>query len=139
MSNLYERLKKEERLSLYPYTDTRGFLTIGYGRNLATKGISIEEAEYMLLNDIKKARIAYESHFGYLDLNTSRRNVLTDMIFNLGLTGVLGFKKMIAALEKKDYGKAADEMLNSEWRKQVGDRAVNLARIMRTGVLDDGT
>jgi lysozyme len=55
------------------------------------------------------------------------------MIFNLGLYGVLGFKRMLAALREKDYLKASKEMLDSKWAKQVGYRAKKLASIMALG------
>jgi lysozyme len=55
------------------------------------------------------------------------------MAYNLGLTKLLGFKKMIAAIKRKDYSAAAVEMLDSKWHIDVGDRAVELARIMEEG------
>ena len=55
------------------------------------------------------------------------------MAFNLGVAGLLKFKKMIAALEKRDYDTAAIEMLDSQWAKQVGQRSQELSRQMRTG------
>jgi len=55
------------------------------------------------------------------------------MAYNLGVLGVMGFQRMWAAIYAKDYEEAARQMLNSKWSKQVGRRAVELAKIMRTG------
>jgi len=66
-------------------------------------------------------------------LNQNRRRVIVEMIFNMGLGGVKGFKKMWKAIEAEDFEAAADEMLDSAWRHQVGDRAVNLSMEMRHG------
>jgi lysozyme len=55
------------------------------------------------------------------------------MIFNLGLSGFLNFKKMIAALGAGDYELASKEMLNSKWAKQVRLRSISLSNMMRKG------
>ena len=118
-----------------PYTDAAGKISIGVGRNLTDVGISEDEADYLLDNDISSilhqlvARIAI---FGSLD--TTRQNVLADMAMNLGIEGLLRFHKMLAAIEAHDFEKAADEMLDSKWATQVGKRATELAAMMRTGV-----
>jgi lysozyme len=58
---------------------------------------------------------------------------MINMAFNLGFAGMMKFKKMIAAIEKKDFEQAATEMLNSRWADQVGERADRLAKMMFTG------
>lgn len=55
------------------------------------------------------------------------------MCFNVGVSGLLAFKRMLAACERGDYGRAAEEMLDSKWAKQVGGRADELARMMQEG------
>jgi lysozyme len=59
--------------------------------------------------------------------------VLIEMVFNLGMPRLMGFKKMLSALERKDYEQAAKEMLNSRWSVQVGNRATTMAQMMRVG------
>jgi len=56
-----------------------------------------------------------------------------NMLFNLGYTRFLGFKKMLHAIEVRDFNHAANEMLDSKWAGQVGQRAIELAQIMRSG------
>lgn len=128
-------LKEDEGLRLFPYRCPAGKLTIGYGRNLEDKGISNSEADILLRNDIVEAELALQRTFPIIDgkLSMNRKRVVVNMIFNLGLSGFLQFNAMIRALANEDYQKAADEMLDSLWAKQVGNRALKLANLMRKG------
>ena len=131
--DLIEQLKLHEGLRLKPYTDTVGKTTIGIGRNLDDKGIRKKEAYYMLKNDLEELKEKLKQYGWYKKLNDVRKKVVVDMAFNLGLYGMLSFEKMISAIQEKDYEKAADEMLDSKWSNQVGQRANRLAKMMRTG------
>lgn len=130
---LIDSLKRHEGLRLKPYPDTVGKLTIGYGRNLTDVGISESEAEILLQNDIHAAQLAAGSLQIYPYLDEVRQRVLVEMVFNLGLRGVLTFKRMFAALDKGDFVAASVEMIDSNWADQVGLRAMRLAQMMRTG------
>ena len=68
-----------------------------------------------------------------LELDPVRKAIIIDMLFNLGLPGLRGFKNMFRALRADNYKRAADEMLDSKWAGQVGYRARKLADMMRTG------
>lgn len=125
--------KKSEGLSLNLYRCPSNKWTIGYGRNLEDRGISKEEADLMFRNDLKSAERELQSFSVYNRLNTSRQAVLIDMCFNLGINKLLKFKKMWKALSIGDYNKAANEMINSLWYRQVGRRARTLVSIMRDG------
>jgi lysozyme len=130
-------LVKREGYRQHPYKDTRGVNTIGFGRNLDDVGVSITEALGLLDNDMF-THYSYCLHsFDFFPkLSENRQIVLVDMSYNLGHKNLEGFHSMIAALESGDYEKAADEMLNSEWAKQVKDeRADELANIMRTDTI----
>ena len=59
--------------------------------------------------------------------------MIINMVFNLGMVGFKKFKRMIACLSVEDYEGASEEMLNSKWVKQVGNRAVRLAKQMKEG------
>ena len=65
--------------------------------------------------------------------SNNRRDVIVEMIFNMGLTRFKKFKKTIKAIENKDFASAADEMLNSKWAGQVGQRAITLSNKFRAG------
>ena len=126
-------IKKHEGLRLKPYRCPAGKLTIGYGRNLDDSGISPSEAEALLYNDIQTCYAACVK-FGFWNrLNAARQAVLLDMCFNLGISRLKQFKKMLAALTRGNYENAAKEMLDSAWARQVKTRAQELAEIMKKG------
>ena len=133
MKPIEEQLILHEGMRLKPYRCTEGKLTIGVGRNLDDKGISKEEALFLLRNDIVTVTTQLQKYDWYINADPIRRKVLIDMAYNLGITGLLQFRRMIAALERGDYEGAADQMLDSRWAEQVGYRAVRLAEMMRTG------
>lgn len=134
---LLEQLKRHEGKSLKPYHCTAGKLTIGYGRNLDDVGISDSEASFMLRNDISKAYVdLIQNHPWVDDLDIARREVLINMVFNMGISRFNKFIKTLAAVRAGDYEEAAEEMLSSRWADQVGDRAHELARQMVAGEYD---
>ena len=131
---LRKDVMQAEGLRLKPYTDTVGKLTIGYGRNLDDVGISALEAEVLLDHDLASAELECRKAFDWFPpLNDRRQRVVTELVFNLGLTKFRGFTATIAAIEAKDYGRAAQQMLASKWARQVKGRAVRLAEAMKTG------
>jgi len=134
METIQAMILRHEGNKKFPYMDTVGKLTIGIGRNLSDNGISKEESLFLLNNDIVSAQEELNWKFPwFLELNAVRQNALTDMLFNLGLPRLLRFKKFIAAMAAKDYNIASNEMLDSIWARQVGYRAIELAKMIRTG------
>lgn len=131
MLTLKQQLMRDEGLRLHPYKDTVGKLTIGFGRNLDDVGISREEAEDMLDNDIEQVQSELSNFDWYNQLDSKRRDVIANMCFNLGLPTLMQFENMIAALSAHQYQRAADEMLDSKWARQVDARATRLAEVMR--------
>lgn len=90
---------------------------------------------YLLHNDIQEAE-EYLKKFSWWDnLNCARKVALIDMYHNLGATRFNQFRKMIKAISEKNYEKASDEMLDSRWAVQVGNRAYELSDIMKKGEL----
>jgi lysozyme len=134
LSDLRSLLIRHEGLRLKPYLDSKGKITIGVGRNIEDRGITVQEALYLLENDIAWARTEAKNAFPWFgDLSDVRQDVVLSMVFNLGTPRLSGFKRMLAALAKGDYSLAANEMLVSQWAEQVGHRAVELAAMMKTG------
>lgn len=133
IENLYEQLKRHEGLRLKPYRDTVGKITIGYGRNLEDRGITEQEAEVLLIRDVIETQRQLARYGWFLLMNETRQDALVNMAYNLGMGGLLGFRRMIAALERRDYHSAAREMLDSKWARQVNHRATELAEQMRLG------
>jgi lysozyme len=133
-SPLREMLKRHEGLRTKVYACPAGFLTIGYGRNLEARGITREEADFLLTSDIRAFREEVRRALPWsADLDPVRRDVLVDMAFNLGVAGLLGFKQFLLALQASDYLAAAAHMLHSRWAEQVGARARELAEMIRAG------
>lgn len=132
--NMYAQIEKHEGLRLKPYKCSAGKLTIGIGRNLEDVGITEDEARYLFKNDIKRCLDeVYANIPAAKGLDLPRLGVLVNMCFNLGINRLLGFRNMLSALEDGDYRTTADEMLDSKWASQVGNRAKELSQQMVTG------
>src|ERR1044071_5197331 len=98
--NVADLIKNREGLRLRPYRCTAGYLTVGYGRNLDSVGISEHEAEAMLHVDINAAsRWLAERLPWTAELDPARYAALVDLRFNLGGEGLLSFKRFLAAAE----------------------------------------
>lgn len=137
IERLIDRLVWDEGEVLHAYQDSEGLLTIGVGRLIDKSrggGISREESRHLLANDIRKW-MAIAGQWQWFDaLDWPRQGVIICMLHQLGAKGVSGFRKMIAAIERKDYAEAATQMLNSTWRSQTPVRCERMANIMRSGV-----
>lgn len=133
MKSAYEQLKDDEGFSGKIYKDTAGKNTVGYGRNLDDNPLTRAEASYLLQNDLKKTRKQARQFPFYDRMNSARKNVILNMVYNLGIRSFTGFRRMITALSVQDYETAAVEMLDSKWAGQVGDRSKRLAEIMKNG------
>ncbi len=126
-------LKVHEGYRQFPYKCSLGIQTIGYGRNLESRGLSEPEAAYLLSQDIKQAEdLLFHEYEYYWQLSGERKAVLIDMMVNIGPTRLRGFKRMHKAIEDRDYELAALEMLDSKWSRQVGPRSVTLSKIMHS-------
>lgn len=137
MKQIAKQLELHEGLRLNPYYCTAGKLTIGIGRNLESNGISKAEAYFMLENDVINVMAELDDQIPWWrDLSEVRKRVLVDMAFNMGTFGLIKFKKTLEAIHKGDYASAAEEMLDSKWAKQVGQRAITLSNAMRSDELD---
>lgn len=131
---LIQLLKKHEGISLKPYRDSVGKLTIGVGRNLYDVGIFEDEAEMMLMNDIDRCLYDLNYHLPWWsDLDSVRKMVMVDMCFNLGIFGLMTFNDTLESVKAGDYEKASKQMLQSKWATQVGDRAKELSQMMKEG------
>jgi len=134
MTALEDQLIDHEGLELKPYQCTADKLTIGVGRNIEDRGITEDEARYLLKNDIKIVEDELlEKKPVVAGLDSVRQRVLVDMGFNLGIPTLLKFQNMWAAIEDEDFQTAADEAMDSRWAKQVGRRAERLCQAMATG------
>lgn len=138
IEQLKKQLRRDEDVVPHAYQDSEGWWTIGVGRLIdRRKGGRLRDVEmdFMLHNDIDEIVMELRQRLPWFDrLNEARRGVLVNMAFNLGVFGLLGFKQTLAHVERGEYAKAADAMLDSKWAKQVKGRADRLAEQMRSGV-----
>jgi lysozyme len=117
-----------------PYKCTAGKTTIGVGRNIEDIGISKEESAYLLDNDLRRVEAELFRTFPWAtNLDPVRHAVLMDMLFNLGLSRFIRFRKFLAAMERRDWPLAALEMEDSAWYRQVKSRARRLQAMVFTG------
>ena len=121
--SLIEDIKQEEGFKGTVYKCTEGFDTIGYGTRLP---LSKEESELILEYRLKIMKSQLTGYLYNLDIKQEAWDILFNMAYQLGVRGVLNFKKMIKALEKQDYKTAAKEGLDSLWAKQTPNRAKRL-------------
>lgn len=129
-----DQLKRDEGWRSYPYRDSVGKITIGYGRNLSDVGILASEGETMLQNDVSMVIMRLEEAFPWVTaMDEVRRGVLLNMAFNMGIGGLSGFKDFLGKMQAGEWSQAAGAMLDSKWAVQVGDRAKRLSIQIETG------
>ena len=129
-----EQLIQHEGIRLHVYRDSKGIETIGVGRNLRGKGISYSEAMMLLDHDITDFTRDVAKALPWTEgLDAVRLRVILDMAFNLGVDGLLTFRRFLASVKTGDYAVASQDMLDSLWARQVGQRAHTLAAMMLTG------
>jgi GH24 family phage-related lysozyme (muramidase) len=150
-----QQLEEHECVRTSVYTDTKNHPSIGVGfyldRSDARSALEAVGADYdkiranqdqlnqsqvnqLLDADIQTATTTARNFYsGYDQLDPTRQRVQTDMAFNMGGNTLGQFKNFQDALQQGDYDSAAQHMLDSQWAKQVGNRATSLAEQMRTG------
>ena len=137
MENLIKMLKRHEGAENFVYLCTENRYTIGVGRNVDKRGgigLSEDEIDYLLSNDIVRCvKEINKEYVWFGDLDDVRTEAVIDAFFCLGATRFREFHKMIAAFEMADYKEAAIQMLDSNFAKQTGKRAIELAEMIETG------
>ena len=140
MDRLLASVKKHEGYRNKVYLDTRGKRTVGVG-HLCVEDFWEDDKEYeekflmeILQKDLQQAirgaRSLMEDH-GCADIDEQAEEILIEMVFQLGMTGVSKFKNMWKALAELNYVGASYEMLDSRWAKQTPNRAKAMAKTMK--------
>lgn len=138
-AQVVRRLWSDEGFKRHGYFDSKGFLTIGPGILIDARregsGISTEEGIYLLRNRMYRMENLCRSHLlWYSTLDTVRQQVIVCMAYQLGVAGVANFRRMVLAIERRDYVAAAAEMLDSKWaREDSPERAKRMANMMERG------
>ena len=131
--NLLNEIKKHEGFKSNVYQCTEGYDTIGYG--FAIKDLVLDEdiAELILMRKLDNLQLRITSKYGWFNSSPQEvKDVVTNMCYQLGLTGFSKFKKTIYLLETEQYEEASIEMLDSLWAKQTPNRAKDLSEILRS-------
>jgi lysozyme len=153
--NLREQLARDEGERLEAYRDTENLLTIGIGRCIDRVPFTPEEAvvcgcvdmeDYSNLtitpeasavlfdNDIRRFERGVRELLPWsAQLDEARFGVLVNMAFNMGLAGLSGFHRFLAAMKARNWQAAGVHMMNSKWALQVGARATRLRQQVLTG------
>jgi len=134
--NLKKRIKQSEGFSLKPYKDQLGFLTIGYGhlilpneKSLFEKKIYKKQLEKIFEEDFNKALRNFNDLLKSFTSNKKEAELLIEMIFQLGITGVLRFKNLLQNMSKGNKHLVCFDMMDSLWYKQTPKRVKNLVNI----------
>ena len=140
MDRLLESVKKHEGYRNKVYLDTLGKRTVGVG-HLCVEDFWEDDKEYdekflleILEKDLGQAIIGARELMmdnDCIDINEKAEEILIEMVFQLGKTGVSKFRKMWDALAEKNYIGASYEMLDSRWAKQTPNRAKAMAKTMK--------
>jgi len=120
LSTTSKQLEQDEGFRSKPYQDHLGHWTIGHGFTSLRENESrlVLQMKIMRIVSILNRRVKW-----FEDADPVVQQVLAEMCFQVGLFGLLGFKKTLRYLSEKQYNQAADEMLDSLWARQTPNRA----------------
>ena len=138
MDRLLASVKKHEGYRNKVYLDTLGKRTVGVG-HLCVEDFWEDDKEYeekflmtILEHDLETAIKGAERLCSNCpDIDDLAKEIIIEMVFQLGETGVSKFKNMWKALAEKNYIGASYEMLDSRWAKQTPNRANAMAKTMK--------
>ncbi len=121
-SLLVQQIVKHEGEEQYAYNDSRGYVTIGIGRNIDRRcenGLSKDEIYYLLNNDLRACIAKIDSYIWYINSDEIRQGVLIELCFNMGLDNLLKFHDFLNFMQQKNYVGASQSLLDSAWSKEV--------------------
>ena len=139
MERLLKSVREHEGYRNKVYLDTLGKRTVGVG-HLCVEDFWEDDKEYeekflmtILEHDLQTAIKGAKdlmSENGCMDIDEVAEEIIIEMIFQLGKTGVSKFKNMWKHLSALEYSDAASEMLDSRWAKQAPNRAQGMSAQM---------
>ena len=130
--NLIKQIKKHEGFRSTVYQCTEGYDTIGYG--FAIKDLELDEdiAELILIRKLADLQDRISNVFGWFhNAPDVVKDVVTNMCYQMGISGFSKFKKTIYLIETEQYEEASVEMLDSLWHKQTPNRSKELSEALR--------
>ena len=141
LAKMRSELSRDEGRKPRLYQDSVGKWTVGVGFNLSDRDLPEHVIDILLDDEIDTAERILDKVIPQWRLcNAVRQRALLNMAFNLGESRLSGFKDMLKAVRNAIqtggsdwYEQAAKEALDSQWAKQVGQRATRIAEMIRTG------
>jgi lysozyme len=130
LESLVESIKENEGFRGDSYLDHLGNPTIGYGTLLP---IDKEEAELLLKHRLSKFITEVENNFDLSNLSETRKHIIYEMAYQMGVPNLKNFKNMWKAIDEKNFNRASVEMINSRWYKATPNRAGKLAKKFQRG------
>ena len=133
-------LKHNEGFRSQIYKDTMGYDTIGYGHKLTEEdkksgrfknGISKGEAERLLEQDERLHTSGLHRVAPWVKKQPQEvQEVLKDMAYNMGPNFIKDWPQFARQIREGKYKEAADNMLNTRYAEQVGNRATRNAQVL---------
>jgi lysozyme len=142
IDRLRKQLEIDEGCKHEVYLDHLGLPTHGighliiesdpeYGQPVGTP-VSDERVKECFELDLESVQVDCKRLYDNFDeLPDEAQEIIANMIFNMGLSRMRGFRGMKAGVDARDWNKAADEMVDSRWYRQVTNRAERLVKRMR--------
>lgn len=138
---LAKELEDDEGFKSHAYLDSEGFWTIGIGTLIDKKkggGITHDEAVYLLKNRMDEKIKQLIAALPWITEHPDKiQRALANMTYQLGITGLLGFKRTLMLIQQRKYVEAANNALLSKWAKQTPNRAKRVTDMIRLGEDDE--
>ena len=137
MKSIIKRIKKHEGFRATVYQCTEGYDTIGYGFAIKDLVLDKDIADLMLERKLKDLEKKIASRFEWFENSPEIiKDAVTDMCYQMGVSGFSKFKKTIYYLETEQYEEASIECLDSLWAKQTPNRAKEASEAISSAVTD---
>ena len=129
--DLLKAVKLSEGFRARVYKDSLGIDTIGYGFTIKDLVLDEDISEMILRRKLDSLIDSVDKKFPFLkDMPIEVKDVLYEMCYQMGVSGVSKFKKTLAYLENSEFRMASKEMLDSRWARQTPNRAKRLSDIV---------
>ena len=130
--SLLDRIKHHEGFRSKVYKCTEGYDTIGYGFAIKDLELDKDISEMILMQKLDNLMTRIGKTFvWWRSADSTVKDVVVEMCYQLGVSGFSKFKKTIDHLENKRYGKASAEILDSKWARQTPNRALELSNLIK--------
>jgi len=149
MSQIIQILSFEEGYREKPYLDTEGYPTVACGIKIGPKNNNLSSYTFTVprtVGDVwlqtfvdtvmNQCRNTPSVYAALQKCNPARADIIYSMGFQMGITGLAGFKNTLVMISNGNFTGAANGMLSSKWATQTKNRAQRHAEVMRTGTYD---